>query len=94
LHAFQGTHRIVELPQKEILGKGVAEVAARTNAGKTKTGIKLMLERDGGVYLNNQATRDWKQIICEEDLVDGCVLVFRFGKKDYHVIKVTSLNSK
>ncbi|KAH8149268.1 uncharacterized protein LAJ45_06808 [Morchella importuna] len=80
---------VVEVPRSEVVGELVTKVARRIGVCKSK-GEADNVVRGGGLYvgLGSEKVMDTKAKVEEEWLVDGEVLLVRFGKGKFCVVKV------
>lgn len=77
------------LPRERFEGDGVGVVDLLAEAGITSSkGEARRLISGGGVYLNGDRVEAPEQRIRSEDAIEGQVLVFRKGKKGYHVVRL------
>lgn len=86
LEGFEGG--VVEVPRGEVVGELVAKLARKIKAVGTRGEADNMI-RGGGVYvgLENRKVEDVKARVEEEWLVDGEVLVVRFGKGRFVIVR-------
>jgi tyrosyl-tRNA synthetase len=79
-----------EVPRDALEGEGAGVVGLLADAGVTPSrGEARRSIEQGGVYLNNRRVSDARANVTLADAVDGRFLVFRRGKKRYHLLKVT-----
>lgn len=104
IEAFKDdTYRFTQLDRSSLVGIGLDQLAAITNAAKSRCkwsrvnrqSIKLLSStadaqkkmKAGGFYLNNVRVNNHKQMLEEKDLIDGKVCVLRVGKSSYYLIQ-------
>ncbi|CAG8465744.1 12008_t:CDS:2 [Ambispora gerdemannii] len=87
LEAFNGDARLTSSPKDNVMNICVDRVACNANVCKTRNETQKFI-KNGGLYLNNQRVTDPFYKICEKDLIDGLVCVFRLGKSNYRLLKV------
>jgi tyrosyl-tRNA synthetase len=80
--------RIVVMPRQELVGEMLTKVARRVNAVNTRAEAENAI-RGGGLYvgLENLKVRDVRAMVEEEWLVGGEVLIMRFGKGRFSIVK-------
>ena len=61
------------------------EVGVTTSRGEARRGIE-----QGGVYLNGERVTDSRRRVTTRDVLFGCFLVLRRGKKTHHLVRVGS----
>jgi tyrosyl-tRNA synthetase len=78
-----------ELQASALEGEGVAlaELLATTGVATSKGEARRGVEQ-GGIYLNNRRMTDPSAFILREHAVEGRFLVFRKGKRSYHLVRV------
>ena len=76
-----------ELPLEEVRGVQVINLAADAGLCSSR-GDARRLAQNGGLYLNNRRVEGIDQIVTEDQVVDGQVVVLRSGKKRYQLIRV------
>ncbi len=78
-----------EVPASALEGEGEAVVALLGDAGVTPSrGEARRAIEQGGIYLNNRRLEDSRTRITLDDAIEGRFLVFRRGKKRYHLVRV------
>ncbi|KAJ3045840.1 tyrosyl-tRNA synthetase [Rhizophlyctis rosea] len=87
LSAFAGDARLKTLPRDSVVGHEVWEVAAASEAAKSR-GQARKLQNAGGLYFNNVKVPATRRVIAAEDLVDGRVCLIRTGKENYRIVEV------
>jgi tyrosyl-tRNA synthetase len=76
-----------ELPLEEVRGAQVINLAADAGLCSSR-GDARRLAQNGGLYLNNRRVEGIDQIVTEDQVVDGQVVVLRSGKKRYQLIRI------
>ncbi len=83
-----------EVPSSEITpdelsgeGKNILDILATTGLVKSKGEARRSIV-EGGMNLNNIRLTDENYFVTKNDLVSDNFLVFRKGKKNYHLVKV------
>jgi tyrosyl-tRNA synthetase len=91
LENFAGNQHggVIEVPRDEVVGQLVSKLARRIGAVNTRGEADNMI-KGGGLYvgLENEKVADVKVRVEEEWLVDGEVLMVRFGKGRFVIVKV------
>lgn len=90
LENFKGSHGgVIEVPRDEVVGQLVSKLARRIGAVNTRGEADNMI-KGGGLYvgLKNMKVCDVKARVEEGWLVDREVLVVRFGKGRFVIVKV------
>lgn len=91
LENFAGSKHggVVEVPRDEVVGQLVSKLARRIGAVGTRGEADNMI-KGGGLYvgMDNRKVLDVKARVEEEWLVDGEVLVVRFGKGKFVIVRV------
>ncbi|KAI8879954.1 hypothetical protein K501DRAFT_225665 [Backusella circina FSU 941] len=88
IEAFKtDANRFVQLDRASVVGAGLDQVAAITNAAKSKSDAQKKIKA-GGFYLNNARVNNPRQVIQASDLIDDKVCVLRTGKSSYHLVHV------
>jgi tyrosyl-tRNA synthetase len=78
-----------EISKEQLSGEGknildlLSEISIAKSKGEARRSIK-----EGGINLNNIRINDEKYCVGLNDLLSGKFLVFRKGKKNYHLIKI------
>ncbi|MBT3193525.1 MAG: tyrosine--tRNA ligase [Verrucomicrobia bacterium] len=78
-----------ELKRDQVQGELVINVAADAGLCKSR-GEARRLVQNGGLSLNNGRVADIGQVVAATDIIDGCLLVLRSGKKRNHIVRVAS----
>ncbi|KAG1150175.1 hypothetical protein G6F37_011263 [Rhizopus arrhizus] len=87
IEAFKDdTYRFTQLDRSSLVGIGLDQLAAITNAAKSRSDAQKKMKA-GGFYLNNVRVNNHKQMLEEKDLIDGKVCVLRVGKSSYYLIQ-------
>ena len=75
---------------KSDLGSGISlqDLLVKTGLAKSKGAARRLIE-GGGIYLNNQRTEDFQNLVSKEQFIDQSLLVIRSGKKRYHLVRLT-----
>jgi tyrosyl-tRNA synthetase len=75
-----------EIPSTELEpGLPLNEVLVSTNLAESKGAARKLVE-GGGVYLYNERQTQYQRVITEEDQRWPDALLFRAGKKNYHLV--------
>jgi tyrosyl-tRNA synthetase len=69
-----------------VVGKSAVEVAALSGLCKSK-GEARRLADSGGLYVNNERVGA-SDLVAENHVIDGQLLVLRSGRKTYCVVKI------
>jgi tyrosyl-tRNA synthetase len=77
-----------ELSRADVVGEAVMNVAAAAGLCKSR-GEARRLVQSNGLNLNNVRVSGIEQVVTEDDLIDGQLLVLRSGKKRYHMVRVS-----
>jgi tyrosyl-tRNA synthetase len=73
----------------ELEGEGIGIVALLADSGVTSSrGEARRAVEQGGIYLNNHRVTDPQRPVTLDDAVEGRFLVFRKGKRKYHLVRV------
>lgn len=75
-----------ELSKDDVLGKPAFEVAAAAGMTASK-GEARRLAQQGGLVLNGEKA-PLERVVCESDLIDGRIAIFRAGKKNYFLLRI------
>jgi tyrosyl-tRNA synthetase len=79
-----------EVSKSRLEGAGVTVVDLLIEAGLAPSkGEARRSITAGGIYLNNQRSADEKRMVTLQDAIGGRFLVFRKGRKTYHLVRVT-----
>jgi tyrosyl-tRNA synthetase len=73
-------------PRDAVVGKSAVEVAALSGLCKSK-GEARRLADSGGLYVNNERVGA-SDLVAENHVIDGQLLVLRSGRKTYCVVKI------
>jgi tyrosyl-tRNA synthetase len=83
-----------EVPSSELTkdqlsgeGKNILDLLSESNIAKSKGEARRSI-KEGGINLNNNRISDENYCVGLNDLLLGKFLVFRKGKKNYHLIKI------
>jgi tyrosyl-tRNA synthetase len=76
-----------ELMREQVSGQPVMNVAADAGLCKSR-GEARRLVQSGGLNLNNRRIKDIAEVVGEDDIIDGSLLVLRSGKKRNHIVRV------
>jgi tyrosyl-tRNA synthetase len=76
-----------DLAAEQVCGQPVMNVAADAGLCKSR-GEARRLVQSGGLNLNNRRVEGIEQVVDEEDVIDGKLLVLRSGKKRNHIVRV------
>lgn len=91
LENFAGSQHggVIEVPRDEVVGQLVSKLARKIGAVNTRGEADNMI-KGGGLYVGveNRKVSDIKARVEEEWLVDGEILVVRFGKGRFVIVKV------
>jgi tyrosyl-tRNA synthetase len=68
-------------------GKPILDLLAESGLASSKGDARRSIE-GGGVYLNNIRVEDVERYVTLEDALEGRFLVFRKGKKNYHLAEI------
>jgi tyrosyl-tRNA synthetase len=80
-----------DLPKMQLDGAGLNIIDLLTTSGVASSkGDARRTISAGGIYLNNQRVEDANQIVSPAETIEGRFLVLRKGRKNYHLVKVTS----
>lgn len=77
------------LPKDQIQGLSAIDLLVQTKLSKSKGDAKRLIE-SGGAYINNERIGDIGIKVGPEHLIDGELIVFRAGKKSYHLVRQSS----
>jgi len=78
-----------EVAKGRLEGEGLAVVDLLVEAGLAPSkGEARRSITAGGIYLNNQRSADEKRMVTLHDAIGGRFLVFRKGRKTYHLVRV------
>lgn len=78
-----------ERPSQDLEGEGMAILDFLSESGfASSKGDARRSIQGGGVYLNNVRIEDPEKRVTLSDVLDGGFLVFRKGKKNYHLTKI------
>ena len=77
----------VELSIEAVTGVRVLDVAAASGLCRSKSDARRLVE-SGGLYLNNARVDGIDAEVTAQDVIDGRLLIFRSGKKNYRLVKV------
>ncbi|CEI92781.1 Putative Tyrosyl-tRNA synthetase [Rhizopus microsporus] len=87
IQAFKGDkHRFTQLEKSRLIGAGLDQIAAMTNAVKSKSEAQKKMKA-GGFYLNNTRITHHQTTLTEQDLIDGKVVILRIGKSSFYLIE-------
>jgi len=79
------------LPKSDFEGEGVLVIDLLVGAGLANSnGNARRLIEGGGIYLNSGRVGDIEQTVDLSQSIEGQYLVLRKGKKNYHLVKITS----
>lgn len=76
-----------ELPMDGVRNQPIVNVAADAGLCGSR-GEARRLAKSGGLYLNNVRVGSVDDVVSEEMIVDGRIVVLRSGKRRYHIVKV------
>jgi tyrosyl-tRNA synthetase len=76
-----------DLSVDEVKGANIVDLAAACGLCKSK-GEARRLVQNGGLYLNNIRVTDIDQIVCEEDIIEGKLVILRSGKRNYFLVEI------
>ena len=80
-----------DLPKTQLEGAGLGIVDLLTASGLSSSkGDARRSIADGGIYMNNQRVAEAGQMVALGDAIEGQFLVLRKGRKNYHLVKITS----
>lgn len=77
------------LPVDSVLGKTVVDVGAASGLVASKGAGKRLIKQ-GGLYLNNKKVEGEEQVVCEQDLVGGRMLLLAAGKKNKMIVRIAN----
>jgi len=77
----------VELPHAAIAPVPVVDLALAAGLCKSKGEVRRLIEQ-GGLYINNRKIAGLDARTTDADVIDGRVLVFRSGKKNFLLVKM------
>ncbi len=77
------------LSKDQIQGQVAIDLLVQTKLSKSKGEAKRLVE-SGGAYINNERISDIGAKVGPEHLIDGQLIVFRAGKKSYHLVRQSS----
>ena len=69
--------------------KNILDILVEIGLAKSRGEGRRSLS-DGGIYMNNERQSDPDRLVGISDFLDGEFIVFRKGKKNYHVLKIQS----
>ncbi|MHB8133373.1 MAG: tyrosine--tRNA ligase [Anaerolineaceae bacterium] len=69
--------------------KNILDILVEIGLAKSRGEGRRSLS-DGGIYMNNERQSDPDRLVGISDFLDGKFIVFRKGKKNYHVLKIQS----
>jgi len=69
--------------------KNILDILVEIGLAKSRGEARRSLS-DGGIYMNNERQSDPDRNVGISDFLDGKFIVFRKGKKNYHVLKMQS----
>ena len=81
-----------ELTREQVIDQPVMNVAADAGLCKSR-GEARRLVQSGGLNLNNRRIKDIAEVVGEDDIIDGSLLVLRSGKKRNHIVRVAGEKS-
>ncbi|KAJ3064057.1 tyrosyl-tRNA synthetase [Podochytrium sp. JEL0797] len=88
LDAFEGDNRLVRLPRDQVVGKTVAEVAARSGSVKSVSAARKLVS-SGGLYLNNvKVVDETEKVDLSVHAMEDSVLLLRAGKSKYTIVNI------
>eukprot|EP00842_Homolaphlyctis_polyrhiza_P001043 jgi/Hompol1/193/HPOL_005256-RA len=87
IDAFAGDPRLKRLPASQVIGKGICEVAAASEATKSRSAARKLIN-SGGLYLNKSRVQHESVTVTQQDLIDGKLCLLRTGKAQYTVLVV------
>lgn len=77
-----------EVIKKRLTGEGLNIIDLLVESGISKSkGEARRSINEGGINLNNERVTDNEQMVNADQLLDGKFLVFRKGKKNFHLLK-------
>jgi tyrosyl-tRNA synthetase len=76
-----------DLTHDQVMGAPVMNVAADAGLCKSRGEARRLVE-SGGLNLNNTRVSGIEQVVSEDDIIDGTLLVLRSGKKRNHIVRV------
>jgi len=79
----------VTLPRAKVYGMKVYEVAAMAGVCSSRGEARRLIQNNG-LYLNNKKVSGIEVTITDQDILDGKLIVFRTGKRNFFLLKVTS----
>lgn len=75
--------------REALQGEGMGLVALLADAGVTSSrGEARRGVEQGGIYLNNRRVTDPQATVTVDDAIEGRFLVFRRGKRKYHLVRL------
>lgn len=77
----------VELSGKDVFGKPVVDVVVASGLCSSKGEARRLID-NRGLYMNNARVESASGEVSTSDVTDGRILVFRSGKKNYHLVKI------
>ncbi|KAJ3261462.1 tyrosyl-tRNA synthetase [Chytriomyces hyalinus] len=85
IDAFKGDDRLVLMPQDQVSGASVCEVAAKAGAVKSVSAARKLIS-GGGLYVANNKVASHDARIQESDALDGRLVLLRAGKSKYTLV--------
>jgi len=76
------------LSRAEVAGAQVLDVAAKSGLCKSKGEARRLVE-SGGFYVNNRRVTEVGATVGDADLIEGRLLVFRTGKRNFFLVKIS-----
>lgn len=76
------------LVKDEALGTSVVDIMVKASLQKSKAEARRLI-KNGGAYLNNQKVEDAMQVIGEEDLIEGKLMLLAAGKKNKLLVRLS-----
>ncbi|OGV72093.1 MAG: tyrosine--tRNA ligase [Lentisphaerae bacterium RIFOXYA12_FULL_60_10] len=76
-----------ELPGETVRQSRVTDLAVAAGVCSSK-GEARRLVLNGGLYVSNRRVDTPERILADADIVDGQLVVFRTGKRNFHLVKV------
>ena len=76
-----------EMPRDRVAGARICDLAAAAGVCGSR-GEARRLVQNNGLYGNNRRVAAADAVMADTDIVDGRLVIFRTGKRNFHLVKV------
>jgi tyrosyl-tRNA synthetase len=77
-----------ELTRDDVSDQNILDVALRSGLCKSKGDARRLIQ-NGGLYMNNDRVSGVEQSVSDSDIIDGCLLVLKSGKRNYRLVRIS-----